>query len=51
MDIRAVVTRQHYDQEYGFSKLDHLFVPPRGNLFQRLSQDTAGGEEVFGVDF
>ena len=52
LDIRAAVTHQHYDQEYYFPELDPLFVP-RGqlNLSQRLLQDAAGGEEVFGIHF
>ena len=43
-----VVTHQHYDQKYNFAELDPLFT---SNVSQRLLQDAASGEEVFGVDF
>jgi phosphoribosyl 1,2-cyclic phosphodiesterase len=52
LDIRTVVTHQHYDQEHDFPEFDSLFVAPRAiELIPDAAPRHRQRREVFGVDF
>jgi hypothetical protein len=51
LDISAMVTHQHYDQEYDLPESDPLFVPPRAfELIPEADSKHRRGGEVLAVD-